>query len=293
MASLESIRKSLNTANELHSVVKTMKGIAAANIRQFERAVEALGDYSRALELGLQVLLRTRSVVSLAGEEDLAELTPGLIIFGSDQGMAGRFNQQIVDYLNQWLPRLAIDRERMRTAVVGGRVAPLLEAEGFAVGEQVSPASSLEGIGALVRRLILRIDAWREESVERVVLFHNESRGGASYAAVHRQLLPLDPEWLGELRARPWPSNRLPMHSLPGREMLAALLRERVYIGLYRASAESLASENASRLASMQAAEGNIEDRIGVLTMKYRHVRQQSITEELFDIVSGFEAMSS
>jgi F0F1-type ATP synthase gamma subunit len=58
-----------------------------------------------------------------------------------------------------------------------------------------------------------------------------------------------------------------------------------------RASAESLTSENASRLASMQGAERNIEERLEQLTQRYHRGRQMAITEELLDIVTGFEAL--
>jgi F-type H+-transporting ATPase subunit gamma len=60
---------------------------------------------------------------------------------------------------------------------------------------------------------------------------------------------------------------------------------------MFRAFAESLASENASRLASMQAAEKNIEERLDQLDTQYNHERQRSITEELLDIVAGAEAV--
>jgi len=63
------------------------------------------------------------------------------------------------------------------------------------------------------------------------------------------------------------------------------------FISLFRAFAESLASENASRLASMQGAERNIQEQLSELTMQYHQQRQMSITEELLDIVSGFEAL--
>ena len=56
--------------------------------------------------------------------------------------------------------------------------------------------------------------------------------------------------------------------------------------------AESLSAENASRIASMQNAERNIEEQLEELKARFRHQRQQSITEELLDIVSGFEALS-
>ena len=60
----------------------------------------------------------------------------------------------------------------------------------------------------------------------------------------------------------------------------------------FDACAESLASENASRLAAMQCAEKNIEDILEDLNRTFRRVRQESIDEELFDVISGFEALT-
>jgi F-type H+-transporting ATPase subunit gamma len=74
--------------------------------------------------------------------------------------------------------------------------------------------------------------------------------------------------------------------------LFSSLVREYLFVSLYRAFAESLASENASRLASMQAAEKNIEERLRELSAQYHQQRQMSITSELLDIVSGFEALT-
>jgi F-type H+-transporting ATPase subunit gamma len=69
------------------------------------------------------------------------------------------------------------------------------------------------------------------------------------------------------------------------------LIREYLFVSLFRAFAESLASENASRLASMQVAERNIEDRRRALNGESRQVRQSAITSELLDIIAAFEAL--
>jgi F-type H+-transporting ATPase subunit gamma len=73
--------------------------------------------------------------------------------------------------------------------------------------------------------------------------------------------------------------------------LFSRLIRQYLFISLYRATVESLASENAARLAAMQAAEKNIEERLTVLNAEYRQQRQNLITGELLDIVSGFEAL--
>jgi F-type H+-transporting ATPase subunit gamma len=72
---------------------------------------------------------------------------------------------------------------------------------------------------------------------------------------------------------------------------LRALIREHLFISLFRACAESLASENASRLAAMERAEKNINDLLEQLRASFHQLRQSGIDEELFDVISGFEAL--
>jgi F-type H+-transporting ATPase subunit gamma len=74
--------------------------------------------------------------------------------------------------------------------------------------------------------------------------------------------------------------------------LISALLGQYLFVALYQALAESLASENAARLAAMQAAENNIEERLKDLRLQYNQLRQSTITEELLDIVAGFEALT-
>jgi F-type H+-transporting ATPase subunit gamma len=76
------------------------------------------------------------------------------------------------------------------------------------------------------------------------------------------------------------------------RQLFSALIRQYLFVALYRAFAESMASENASRLGSMLAAEKNIQGHLSRLTVDYHQGRQQSITEELLDIVAGFEILT-
>lgn len=81
------------------------------------------------------------------------------------------------------------------------------------------------------------------------------------------------------------------MFTMNEEKLFQSLIREYLFVSLYRAFAESLAAENSSRLASMQAAERNIEDRLRVLSSEARQVRQSSIASELLDIIASYEAL--
>jgi F-type H+-transporting ATPase subunit gamma len=83
------------------------------------------------------------------------------------------------------------------------------------------------------------------------------------------------------------------MYTVDTGHLFQALIREYLFVSLFRALAESLASENAARLASMQVAERNIEDRLKSLTSQFHQCRQTAVTSELLDIISAFEALKA
>ena len=124
-------------------------------------------------------------------------------------------------------------------------------------------------------------------------LFYNRPTSGAVYAPVTQRLLPLDENWRRKLAELPWPTGNLPEVMGGGIATLRALIREYIFVSLFRACAESLASENASRLAAMQRADKNINELLEDLNRTFHRLRQNGIDEELFDVISGFKALSA
>jgi F-type H+-transporting ATPase subunit gamma len=207
--------------------------------------------------------------------------------------MVGRFNEQIATYALERMNELQIAHEDRSVLAVGMRVAARLEASGQAIEESFSVPGGIAGITPLVQDLLLQIDHWRFESeLEQIVIFYNSPRSGAAYEPDITYLLPVDLVWLRRLQRKPWPTRMLPTFTMDWADLFAALIRQYFFVGLYRALAESLASENASRLASMQAAEKNIEEKMAELNAAFHRERQRAITEELLDIVAGAEALT-
>jgi F-type H+-transporting ATPase subunit gamma len=100
-------------------------------------------------------------------------------------------------------------------------------------------------------------------------------------------LLPLDQSWCKQLAEKPWASNNIPELLGDKTDVLGAHIREYIFVSLFRASSESLASENASRLAAMQRADKNIEELLDTLQRNYHRLRQAGIDEEMFDVIAG------
>jgi F-type H+-transporting ATPase subunit gamma len=288
---LETLKSRIASTENLQSVVKTMKALAAVNIRQYEQAIAALKNYMKTVEMGLQIVLRSRPGFHIGARRAPQGLL-GAVIFGSDQGMCGQLNEQVAAHFLTAMEEMGIDDQNRKLITVGMRVTNRLEDEGQRIQSSYAMPSSVAGITSLVHKLLVEIEHWDAESgMNHVLVFYCEQLSGARYRPGSLHLLPIDHEWLRKLREKHWRSNNLPTYTMAWDPLFSALIRQYLFGSLFRAAAESLASENASRLASMQGAEKNIEKNLDELNRQYHQQRQMSITEELLDIVSGFEAL--
>lgn len=301
METLESIRRRMETATELYGIVRTMRALAMTSIRQYERAVESLADYNRATELGLHVVL-SRAAQEGAGQssEQRAPISlrrTGVIVLGTDQGMCGQFNEQIAAFAQERLDALAIRPDKRFVVAVGDRVAALLEERGQPLRQIQAVPTSVAAITSAVQDLLVRYSgqalALDGTGLDQVFLFHHRMISTLAYRPHFVRLLPINFRHLAALQEDRWPASTLPTFSLEPEALLSALLGQHLFAVLFRAYAESLASENAARLVAMQTAEHNIEDRLAELTGHYHRQRQNNITGELLDIVSGFEALQT
>jgi F-type H+-transporting ATPase subunit gamma len=286
------LKRKIGSAGDLQSVVRAMKSVAASNIGQYEKAVGVLDDYCRSVELGLSVCFR-KDAPALAKTRDKAGSDRGLVgavIFGSDQGLVGRFNDLVADFA---VEALAGRPGKLRVWAVGARAGARLTGAGLAPLGIFAVPTSIKAVTPLIARILTTTEAPRlHGDVTELHLFYNRPVKGSAYAPVGQQVLPLDDKWRQALTRIPWPGANLA--EILGNEGMTvrALVREYLFVSLFKACAESLASENASRLAAMQRADRNIDEILESLTGRFHQLRQSGIDEELFDVVSGYEALA-
>ena len=287
-----SMRRKIAGAGDLQSVVRTMKAVAASSIGQYEQSVHALADYYHAVELGLGACLRQEKPAPLMAERNRLTVAGaiGAVVFGSDQGLVGQFNDEVADYAVAGLAALPGKPE---VWAVGERVHARLADAGLPLVGLFAVPNSVKAITPLVGQILVESEARHGQGeVTELHLFYNRPTSAAGYAPVSQRLLPLDESWRRTLADLRWPTGNLPEVLGSGTATLRALISEYLFVSLFRACAESLASENASRLAAMQRAEKNIDELLEDLNRTFHRVRQNGIDEELFDVVSGFEALS-
>ncbi|SRR6056297_9757 len=294
MQTLSNLQRQIDTATDLQSVVTTMKTLAAVSIQQYERAAEALTTYNRTIELGMQIVLRDTEVhlKMMPSQQVTSHTSVGVIVFGSDQGMCGQFNEQLVTF--------AVDQHRQRHSglpvaviAVGSRAAAALVDVDWEPRHTFRVPTSVSEITDLVEEMLPLIEHLRETGqISTYYIYSNRRAADAAFAPGRLQLLPIAENFIQHWRECAWESTSRPTYAADENELFSQLVQQYLFGSLYRSCAESLASENASRITAMQAAEKNIEERLEDLQAGYHHLRQTAITAELLDVVIGFEAIT-
>lgn len=291
METMESMQRKMKSATSLKEVVRTMKAIAASNIVQFENAITAMDDYYQNVRLGLRAYFNDNPqiVTRIGKREKIGREVTGSIILGADQGFVGQFNEAIADYAIEKLKELSGDNI---VWVVGERVREYLLESGLKVSGVFEVPSTVEAITPLVGDLLLASETFRirNENSE-LYIFYNRHVPDTIYKPDHQRVLPLDETWLQTIYAMPWPTKYLPEVAGDAEQTLLALIHEYLFVLVFRACAQSLATENACRLAATQRADEKIGDLLNELKATSQDIRQNSIDAELFDVVAGFETM--
>jgi len=248
---IETIRRKIDRAGMLRSVVRTMKTLAASSIRQYEDAVCSLEDYFNTVELGLSAFLAQEQRKN-AGPGGGSMITIA-IVFGSDQGLVGQFNDTLSDYV---AAQFGKSYEKLQIIAVGERINARLS-DAVTKPQRLFPVpNSVNAITGLVGSLLGETEKIRERNPDiEVKLFYNSPLSGEHYQSTAKRILPVDEAWKQGIRRTAWPTKAVPQLIGDPLALEWALLREYLFVSIFRACAESLASENSSRLAAMQRAE--------------------------------------
>src|SRR5450432_2943146 len=181
------LSRKISSARDLQSVVRAMKALAASSIGQYEKSVRALTDYYRTVELGLGACFRESEPASISVERNLSTHpgTIGAIVFGSDQGLVGQFNDLVADYAIKTLAALP---GKVQVWAVGERVHGRLADAGLPLIGLFAVPNSVEAITPLVGQIQIESEAHRAKGeYTRLYVFHNCPQSGALYEPVSQR----------------------------------------------------------------------------------------------------------
>lgn len=288
---VEILRRRIKTTQDLRDIVSNMKMLSSVSILQYEQADKALDKYLRNLRDAFHIL----AIHHLLPQVTSAKVKKHRYLFlliGSDNGMVGRFNREIVEKAKDYLRQKHISLNDVLFVTIGKRVSALAENNRLKVYQSYAVSNSVKAVVMLAENVILNIDETiRKERVSDVFVVSHH-RGEHNLISVDlKQVLPFDMKRLQKLCDKKWETNNIPQLGIPAEKMFAELVNESLMINVGKEINASLAAEHYTRMTNMQNAEKNIDENLEELNLIYQQQRQEDITDELIDVISGAEAM--
>ena len=280
---LREVRDRIASVKSTQKITAAMKLVSSAKLRRAQMTIEGFSHYSDKLN-GLLASFLTSSAgftTELAAERDCKKAV--VIAVASDTGLFGTFNANVINRMRSVLEGYKASNIDVEVYVVGKKMYDAVRKLGYSPREELMSQSSTpqyNDVAAVARELMER---FRSGGIDRVEVIHSHFKSAAKQEPVNEMLLPIELK-MAEMRTAPTTDYIVE----PGRdELLSALVPKVVELRLFTALLDATAAEHAARVLAMQVATDNATDLISELTLEYNKGRQQAITNELLDIMSG------
>lgn len=290
--SLESLNRRIKTTSDLGEIVTTMKMLSSVSVGQYDKALQYLTQYAQTVRDAFHGLF-TQDFFEYQPPK-ISQTDPKVlsIIIGSDNGLVGRFNRDLVTYTSKYLSD-QFSQTTHYVITVGKRIGLLAQSMSFDLQAAHPIPNTLKELSPVAAQLLNQINAVvSQHKIDYVYVFSNHKQGTTAFVPRARQIIPLPQEHMSKLKRTKWDGHTLPLITANAQELYSSLLHEYLIVVLLHDLVSSLASEHYTRMIHMQEAEQNIEDSLEEFHLEYQQLRQAQITDELIDIVSGAEEMN-
>lgn len=292
MASLKEVKTRIASVNSTRKITSAMKMVASSKLHKAQQSIESMRPYERLLNKIMGTFVQ-----SMEGElpSPYAAVRPvqrvALVVYTSNSSLCGGFNANIIKAFNKKVEAYRKEGVEVSQVVAFGKKA--LEAvrkagwtdaqDCGALLDHPAYASAAKVAAELMQKFV-------DGEVDRVELIYHHFRSSASQVITQETLLPIsiDATATGEAAEEKQGGKKLDFIVEPSKEQIVLqLIPKALYLKLYTALLDSLASEHAARVIAMQIATDNADELLRELTLTYNKTRQQAITTELLDIVGG------
>lgn len=289
METLDNLKKTLDTSKSIKQVVSTMKALSGANIKKYEKIVKVLYAYRSNIELALQALMMYNDVNIneldfVKNSKDKKEKNLA-IIFGSNQGLCGRFNDKIMNFVVDDIK----SSDKTKIIIVGERLNMLMSNTKLNIEKSIPVPNSIDNISSTIFDILEVIEKEiKNKTSDKVFLYYIANDDTMNGTLTKTRLIPVDKKILENAQKKVWPTNNIPYWQINSKTLIVDLLKQYIFVGLNNALINSIASEQKNRLITLQNAENNINDLIRTKNLEYNQKRQGTITSELLDVVTGY-----
>lgn len=289
MASLQDIRRKIQSVKNTQKITKAMKMVSAAKMRRATDAMENAKPYSKQIgELVNQMAKRVEDDMHpfLEAREEVKNVC--LIVVTSDRGLCGAFNSNVIKLAKKFMAEN--DDKNYKLVLVGKKSNDYLGKQGNDVADKFADFSGKVVYDDAIDVAKVAIELYNSGEADEVYVLYNEFKSTALQIPTNKKVIPLEFDETEEAQEE---ENTVDYIYEPAPEaLLKDIMPRYVYFTVFAAMLESIAGEHGARMMAMDAATRNASEMIGQLTLTYNKARQAEITTEILDIVNGAEALN-
>ena len=294
MANLKEIKRNIKSVKNTQKTTRAMKLVSTAKLKRAEEAAKRSRMYADKLNEMLHEMSAKINKFKVSGSsskffnEVENPKVVDILFVTADKGLCGGFNIQTIKRVNELIAEYKAKGANVRLRAVGRKGIDFFTFQGIDLLEKdigISSAPTYEKAQDVITKAV---DDFIAGECDKIILVHNGYKNMITQEVRQNNLIPVDMEVEESADAS---VSMMEIEAEDEEKMLEELVKKYFEYNMYYAFIDSLAAEHSARMQAMDAATKNAKDKVGKLTVKYNKARQESITTELIEIISGMEAL--
>ena len=294
MANLKEIKRKIGSVKNTAKTTNAMKLVSSAKLRRTEELARRSRVYAAKLTELLNEIAQKMQKANVDGlnnvyfKEVANPKTVDIVFITADKGLCGGFNAQTIKRVNHMIADFKAQNIKVRLRAVGRKGIDYFKFNNVELNDEIVGLSAAPDYAQAAEFITDVAHAYVNGETDRIILVHNGYVNMISQEIREDQVLPVDPSKL-ELSENS--TSELEVEPDDDDTLLDALVKRYVEYTMYYSLIDSLAAEHSARMQAMDAATKNAKEMVKTLTVKYNKARQEAITTELIEIISGMESM--
>ncbi|MDR2151747.1 MAG: F0F1 ATP synthase subunit gamma [Helicobacteraceae bacterium] len=293
MAALKDIKRRIKSVHNTQKTTSAMKLVSTVKLKRSQEIATQSRAYSQKLNEMLSTIARQIETYRVGGIEsryfafDEKAEKIDLIFVTADKGLCGGFNYRTIKTVSHKLDEYRENKIKVRLRGIGKKGVEYFKFNHVELYDETIGLSSAPNFERAKEHIAKSANDYMKGLTDRVVLIYNGFRNMISQEMREILLLPVDINRVEPIEER----SMLEFEPKGDETILNSLVERYVEFNLYYALIDSLAAEHSARMQAMESATKNAKELARTLTLQFNKARQEAITTELSEIVSGAEAM--
>ena len=285
MASLREIKSKISSVKSTQQITSAMRMVSTVKLARAQRITENFRPYQQKVSQILTNFLSTQGSVTSLYEEQREVNKVAIVVFSGNMNLCGAFNSNVVKEFIKNTNELAhLPKENIEIYAIGKKIAQAIKKLEFEPKMEFHELANSPNYNETVKIADNLMKQFQEKEIDKVIVIYHHFRSKGSQILKTETLLPISLDELKEQKDEGY----IDYIVEPDKETIfSELIPQVIKLKLYSYLIESHASEHAARSIAMQAATDNADDLLEELSLVYNKSRQQSITNELLDIIGA------